>query len=697
MEGRYHKRMISEYLENLIGSIGSSSPAADAVAEWVAQYGGVIGIDLNDDDFVGSENRRRRVRQRHSKVSRETWNQLVSAVSAARKQFSAARPSVFDRNLNSLGMYFSLDATETRILDIVCRYRSRNSFTHLCEKFLETESHDTTGLIALLLHTARDKVSRRIKLDRPLFKYGLLVRERNLSQDEMFLNVPDRLLESLNPPNRNFDDICRTLIGKPAETELAWEDFDHVAEERNFVADILNGALREDATGMNFLLYGPPGTGKTEFCKMIAARLGVTLYCIGDQDDEGNEPSRFERLTQVKLSQQLLAARKNTFILFDEMEDLLGGGGNTFKFIFGKLSRGAPGSKAFVNRLLEENTVPTFWTCNDIEGFDPATLRRMTAAIELKTPSAPIRERVWHRILQSEGVKLPQEEITRLAREFEEAPALAANAVKAAKLAGGGIERIRLAVRSVGKAVRGGRELAPKELTTAPYLEELINADTDLQRLTARLAETGAPRNFSLCLYGPPGTGKSAFVRFMAEQLGLEVLIKRGSDLLSCWVGETEKLIAQAFSEARTSKSFLIIDEADSLLQDRSGAHQSWEITQTNEMLTWMEVHDQPFACTTNLMERLDRASLRRFTFKCKFDYLSSSQNAAAFEHFFGHPAPTELRELIALTPGDFAVVAKKAHILSPGPEELVVMLRQEFEVKPNVPRPIGFAMHGTG
>ena len=579
-------------------------------------------------------------------------------------------------------------------MDIVCRYKGRQSVTNLCQNLLQTGYYDTTSLIATLLHTTRHQVIRRIKLDSPLFRYGLLIREPNLSDDEMFLNIPNRISESLNPPNRTFDDICRTLIGKPAKANLAWEDFNHVDKERDFVADILTGALRENAVGINFLLYGPPGTGKTEFCKTMVARLGGTLYCIGDQDDEGNEPNRSERLTQAKLSQQLLAARKNTFILFDEMEDLLGDDGNMFSFLLGKSSRGATGSKAFVNRLLEENPVPTFWTCNDIGGFDPATLRRMTAAIELKTPSAPIRERVWHRILKSEGLELPKEEVKRLAREFEEAPALAANAVKAAKLAGGGVERIRLAVQSVGKAVRGGRELAPKELTTASYLEALINADTDLHRLTDRLNLAGAPRNFSLCLYGPPGTGKSAYVRFLAEQLGFEVLIKRGSDLLSCWVGETEKLIAQAFSEARASKSFLIIDEADSLLQDRSGAHQSWEITQTNEMLTWMEVHDQPFACTTNLMERLDHASLRRFTFKCKFDYLSSSQNAVAFEHFFGYPAPFGLSELTALTPGDFAVVAKKAKILSPGPEELVGMLRQEFEIKPNVPRPIGFIAH---
>lgn len=685
--------MLSEYLENLIGGVSRSSPAANSIAEWVESYGEVIGIDCDDGDFSVDKKRRRLVRLRRSKVSHEAWNQLAFTASAARKQFSSARLSVFDRNLECLSTYFNLDSTEKGVLDIVCRFRDGGPFEDLCEKLLETGSCDTIGLIGLLLCTNRQQVSRKIKADSHLFKIGLLTRERNLRQGEIFLNVPGRLLDSLNPPNRTFDDICQTLIGNPATPDLVWEDFDHVAEERDFIADILNGAMRENPNGINFLLYGPPGTGKTEFCKTMAARLGVALFCIGDQDEEGNEPTRSERLTQARLSQKLLATRKNTLILFDEMEDLLGDGADIFSQLFGGSSSHRTGSKTFVNRLLEENAVPTFWTCNDIRGFDPAILRRMTAAIELKTPSAPVRERVWHRILKKEKVSLPNEEVKRLAKEFEEAPALAANAVKAAKLAGGGMDRIRLAVRSVGKAVRGGRELAPTELTTAPYLEELINADTDLRLLTTRLAEEDTPGNFSLCLYGPPGTGKSAYVRHLAERLGLEVLMKRASDLLSCWVGGTEANIADAFSEARSSKAFLIIDEADSLLQDRSGAHRSWEITQTNEMLTWMEVHDQPFACTTNLMERLDRASLRRFTFKCKFNFLTVQQNAVAFEHFFHRTAPIELKGITALTPGDFAVVAKKARILSPDSIELVEMLRQEFEAKPNVPKPIGFVV----
>ena len=90
---------------------------------------------------------------------------------------------------------------------------------------------------------------------------------------------------------------------------------------------------------------------------------------------------------------------------------------------------------------------------------------------------------------------------------------------------------------------------------------------------------------------------------------------------MSMWVGGTERRIAAAFAEARDTGAFLVFDEADSLLAVRRFAHRSWEVSQVNEMLTWMESHPLPFACTTNFGEHLDPATLRRFVFKVTLDY----------------------------------------------------------------------------
>ncbi len=220
----------------------------------------------------------------------------------------------------------------------------------------------------------------------------------------------------------------------------------------------------------------------------------------------------------------------------------------------------------------------------------------------------------------------------------------------------------------------------------------LIRADVDPVELAECFAGSG-PRRFSLCLQGPPGTGKSAFVRHLAERLGLEAMQKRASDLMSMFVGETEKEIAAAFAEARDAEAFLVFDEADSLLADRRFAVRNWEVSQVNEMLTWMESHPLPFACTTNFGEHLDPATLRRFTFKVAFDYLSPEQATAAFRAYFAFAPPAAVAGLAGLTPGDFAVVRRKAEILDclQDPQALSKMLREECEAKPDRPRPAGF------
>ena len=81
-------------------------------------------------------------------------------------------------------------------------------------------------------------------------------------------------------------------------------------------------------------------------------------------------------------------------------------------------------------------------------------------------------------------------------------------------------------------------------------------------------------------------------------------------------------------------------------------------------MLTWMERHPFPFACTTNAPELLDPATARRFLFKVRFLPMDEWQIAAAFFRAFGIEAPRSMLKLDLLTPGDFAVVARKAEVL---------------------------------
>ena len=182
--------------------------------------------------------------------------------------------------------------------------------------------------------------------------------------------------------------------------------------------------------------------------------------------------------------------------------------------------------------------------------------------------------------------------------------------------------------------------------------------------------------------------------------MGLEVLEKRASDLLGMFVGQSEQNIAACFEEAKDRRAFLMFDEADSLLRDRAGAGQSHEVSQVNEMLTWMERHPYPFVCTTNFADALDPAAARRFLFKVRFLPLAKAQARALFAHTFGQPAPLGLDGLCQLTPGDFAVVARKAQVMGEtDARALVAALAAEVEARPGgAHRPIGFrALAPTG
>ena len=217
------------------------------------------------------------------------------------------------------------------------------------------------------------------------------------------------------------------------------------------------------------------------------------------------------------------------------------------------------------------------------------------------------------------------------------------------------------------------------------------NTDLDMDNLTEKIKKAGK-LNFSLCLYGEPGTGKSEYARYLADRIGVDVVLKKASDLMSMWVGETEKNIANAFAEAKAKKAMLIIDEADSFLQSRNNAQRSWEVTLVNEMLTWMESHQYPFVCTTNLINSLDEASLRRFTFKVKFDFLKPEQVNSAIEHFFGIKNTNV--NIKGLTAGDFATVKKKTDFLGTTDiDEITKMLMDEVKIKksPELQNTVGF------
>lgn len=73
-----------------------------------------------------------------------------------------------------------------------------------------------------------------------------------------------------------------------------------------------------------------------------------------------------------------------------------------------------------------------------------------------------------------------------------------------------------------------------------------------------------------MLFYGLSGTGKTELARYIAGQLGKEIILRRPSDILSKWVGEDEQNIRDAFEEAERSDAILLFDKADTFFYNRN-------------------------------------------------------------------------------------------------------------------------------
>ncbi len=595
--------------------------------------------------------------------------------------------SRIERRLHWIAGLIGLNAVETAILGLMAR-ASMHEVTGQFFKALvlgfdkgalfESKPQEINArFMKLILNHPEHKIRDALSENASLQVFGLI---RDRHGDDFEISNTTYCL--MTEPRLTTERAQTMLLAAPRKTCLKWNDFDHLGHDATLVCDLVRNGLAAREKGINILLHGVPGTGKTEFACAVAERLGLKALFLGEDDKDGAEPERHERIAALTVGQRLAANVDDVLLVVDEADDLFIGVDDTS-------GSNRKGAKVFMNRLVDGSPRPTLWISNHPDILGAAVLRRMTFALHFRQPGRAQRTRMIERIIQRQNFDLPQAEVTRLAA----LPAPAAvldHGIRAARLCGGGA---RTAIRSAASilTVMEGR-VPHTEDEPAAFDEDLSRADRDLKSFTRQVLSSRRMK-LSFCFAGAPGTGKSAFARHLATLMGLEVMERRASDILGPYVGESEARIASAFQEAEARKAFLIFDEADSLLQDRAKAVHSWEITQVNEMLTWMERHPYPFACTTNFVDSLDPATMRRFLFKVRFLPMESAQVRLAFRRFFGLEAPARLLRQEHLTAGDFAVVSGKAEVLGlSDPELLAEELIAEAMVKPDGnSRPIGF------
>ncbi len=527
--------------------------------------------------------------------------------------------------------------------------------------------------------------------------HNRLIEEFNFKIDDLenWIDLRRQVRNLILEPQKSIDVFATTSLKKSEKSHLSLGDFEYLNPILSDVIHYLRSAIDQGKQGVNILLYGAPGTGKSQLSRVIAQNLNADLFESPVVDEDGDPIS--DRIQAFNDSLLTLKDRPNTMLLVDEAQDIFKNFNQPF------LTENTP-QKGYLNKQLETNKTPTIWITNSISAMDPAYLRRFDFCFEVKVPPNAIREKI---IEQKSNGCLSAAMVKCLGSRSDIAPAVverAANFTATVLEQKSDIDfesvfthHLNETLKFMGirpmSAVNGAQ---PKDL----YDPRLSTADADLVEIVEGIKTSKSAR---LCLYGVPGTGKTAWAKYLGQCLERPIIVKRCSDLLNCFVGGTEKLIAQAFEEARSENAVLVLDEADSFLQRRSGAHASWEVTQVNEMLTQIENFEGIFVATTNALDSMDEACLRRFDIKVKFDYLDEDKAEKLFVKYCDTLCPEEavgeellarVRNMTTLAPGDFATITNQNRFRPlRTPKALLERLESECSIKQghSYHRKIGF------
>ena len=561
-----------------------------------------------------------------------------------------------EHNLNLLQANLGLNSTERDILRFVAIMYNYEVISNACSLLGDLNNIQATKAISKILNLRFGDVQKAFRKDGIFAKTSIIKLENNVHNLKYKIDViNNNFMCDLFVKCESMDEIFESAIKPCSKTNLTTKNYPHIKEDMKILLSFLKNAVSKKQKGINVLLYGSAGTGKTELSKVIASELNLKLYEVA-YDDEYGYATEDRRLRSYCLAQNVLSAGSN-LLMYDEAEDIFNTN-NDEKRQYGK---------AFINRSLETNEVPTIWITNNILDMDEAVIRRFNLAIEIGIPTEDVRAKIIKKY--SENL-IDSKLVKKLAKNRFVAPAVVSNASLVVsnlntKDKNKAFERV---ISNTLKA-QGYDEIEKDEKPSidlpSSYDPNFVNSDCDLTELMQGIK---ASKNARMCLYGVPGTGKSAYAKFIAKSLKKPIIIKKGSDLLSMFVGGTEQNIALAFKEAKDKHAVLVFDEVDSFLQDRSMAARSWEVTQVNEMLVQMESFDGIFIATTNLIDNLDKACLRRFDLKLEFGYLLPEQarnlfkkECALLKVKFDENASKKVSNLGLLAPGDFASVRRQA------------------------------------
>ncbi len=595
----------------------------------------------------------------------------------------------FTPTLLSMQAQFELDAFERDVLLLCLAPAVDGSFNNLFGRAKGSAYRSTLDIdatLTLLTDAFEERMARRssFSLAGRLLRNSLLLVGRGIGDGDEFLSLelklPPRLV-SLLLGQSGEDDALQTFsrLLEPSET------FDKVilpAEDKQRLLELVAmhdaylRALREwgidraiaYGRGVTLLFSGAPGTGKTLTARALARHLGLRLLLV-DSSRLAGQGASFEQNLENLLREARL---QRAVLFFDECEGLFG----AHQRFGGHVPALLQGLERFDGICILATNMP--------KALDHALDRRILYRIAFETPSPSMREAIWHVHLPPTVPLAEDVDIPYLARRFEftggfikntvllAAAQAASRAVLGAAIAGedaivgttlprdacitqrdlleGAWSQLRhrlaeYADRDVADLKLGDLILPPDVYKQIVEIIEAVSAQGTVFRDWGFGKKFNKGRGLSALFDGEPGTGKTLSAEVIAAELGLSLMRVNVANVVSKYIGETEKNLTRVFAEARGSQSVLLFDEADSLFSKRvevKQANDRFANMEVNVLLQLIERYDGLVLLTTNLKSSLDNALERRLSFKINFPFPDVKMRATIWRQLIPDTAPLE-------------------------------------------------------
>ncbi|WP_045213461.1 AAA family ATPase [Desulfonatronovibrio magnus] len=617
-------------------------------------------------------------RNKHNRIVKEVCHMLQHR----QHELSSSRESKLEKNTRQFQKLFSLTDDEVELCLFIFLIESWDQFRQIFHSHLEVTTYPGHKFLCAALGITQARLAKTTG--------GNLKKLEIISQEHYGLEMnSDFLSMFIDPSNRiSHDNLYRQA--KPSEIPLSFHMIS--PHEVNHI-ELLLQEKRQVPT--HILLYGPPGTGKTSFARAMVEHLAVPAYDI--MQEKKNRSSKRRAAMQACLN--MTNNGQGSVIIVDEADRML----NTISPFFFEEAH----DKGWLNSFLEEPGVRAIWIVNNTDGIEDSVLRRFSYSLYFPHFSRQKRIQLWKTIVghNKAGRYFKKDTIHKLAENYKVSPGIIDLAIKQARATDkSGLsfaKRVRMSLDAHLRLSNQGLLPKKQDSLDRDFTLEGLNIHGDIQETIDQLeyfntqirqGQDYKVLQYNLLFYGPPGTGKSQLAKYLAKELDRDIMIRRGSDLLGMFVGETEKLIARMFAEAEAREAVLVVDEADSFIFGREMAHRSWEVSMVNEFLTCMESYQGILICTTNRFKGLDNASIRRFNQKLYFDCLNNNGVEIFYRKFLSPLCDdkmlpehlTRLGRLTNLTPGDFKNI-RDIHIMRSNTvnhKSLLAALEQESRLK---------------